>query len=274
MNLAQTTTDDGCKITYRLWGASNPKARIALVHSLAMDGAFWTETVTALGPDIEVLAIDCRGHGQSDKPAGPYDIDTFADDLSAAMDDAGWDTATVAGASMGGCVALAFAARHPDRCSALGLIDTTATYGPGAEKPWEGRAQKALTEGMGVLADFQRDRWFSEPFRTAHPDRVDAAIAVFMANDTAAFAETCRMLGRVDLSGALPAFTMPTEIIVGEHDYATPPDMARAMQQAIPDAKMQILPDMRHLTPLEVPDVVAAMLRRLTLPDSATGHAG
>lgn len=265
MKLAQTTAADGCRITYRIWGNPNSKARIALVHSLAMDGAFWGETVSALGPDFEVLAIDCRGHGQSDKPDGPYEIDTFADDLLTVMNDAGWRVATVAGASMGGCVALAFAARHPDRCSALGLIDTTATYGPGAEKPWEARAQKALTEGMGPLADFQRDRWFSEPFREAHPDRVEATLAVFMANNTSAFAETCRMLGRVDLRAALPAFTMPTEIIVGEHDYATPPDMARAMQQAIPGAKMHILPDMRHLTPLEVPNVVAEMLRQLTV---------
>ena len=264
MKIAHTVAKDGCRIAYRKWGNPNPRARIALVHSLAMDGAFWTETIQALGSDFEVLAIDCRGHGQSEKVEGPYQIDTFADDLLAIMDNAGWVSATIAGASMGGCVALAFAARHPERCSALGLIDTTATYGEGAAVAWESRAQKALSSGMGALADFQRERWFSDQFRAAHPDRVEAAIEIFLANDTSAFAETCRMLGNVDLSSALCSFSMPTEIIVGEEDHATPPEMAEAMMLAIPGAKMQVLANVRHLTPLEVPEKIADTLRHLT----------
>jgi 3-oxoadipate enol-lactonase len=264
MLLNQTTAKDGCRIAYRFWGDAKPKARFALVHSLAMDGAFWARTVEALGPGAEVLAIDCRGHGQSDKAPGPYAVETFADDLLAAMEDAGWQSATIAGASMGGCVALAFAAHHPERCSALGLIDTTAWYGDGAPEVWESRAQKALDGGIKALVDFQKTRWFSDEFRAAHPDRVDAAVKVFVANDLDAYAETCRMLGRADLRSALPDLTMPTAIVVGEDDYATPPAMAKEMQQSILGATLEVLPGVRHFTPLEIPERIAALLNRLS----------
>lgn len=137
-------------------------------------------------------------------------------------------------------------------------------YGEGAPAAWEGRAQKVIEGGMGALVDFQRTRWFSDAFRDAYPDRVEAAVKVFLANDAAAFAETCRMLGRADLRAAMPGLTLPTDIVVGEEDYATPPEMAEAMQRAIPGATMRVLPGLRHLTPLEAPATIADMLKQLT----------
>jgi len=184
------------------------------------------------------------------------------DDLAAVLDTLGWQSASVAGASMGGCVALAFAARHPARVRGLGLIDTTATYGP-APAVWEERATKALEGGMAALVDFQKTRWFSDAFREAEPTRVAAAIDVFLANDVVAYAESCRMLGQCDLRAALPNFAIPTQIVVGEEDYATPIAMAEAMASAIPDAELTILKAVRHFTPLEVPEKVAAVLARL-----------
>ena len=64
-----------------------------------------------LAKDTAVVTFDCRGHGASDKPAGPYTVEQFADDIADMLDQLGWDKALVAGASMGGMVALAFAAR-------------------------------------------------------------------------------------------------------------------------------------------------------------------
>ncbi|HSR71504.1 MAG TPA: alpha/beta fold hydrolase [Kiloniellales bacterium] len=260
---AEARLADGTRIRYRVWGGERPGRRFALVHSLAMDAAFWTPVAEALSSDCEVLALDCRGHGKSDKPPGPYRVERFADDLAGVLDAVGWRSARVAGASMGGCVALAFAARHPRRLSGLGLIDTTAWYGAEAQKTWEGRAGKALEEGMAALVEFQKTRWFSDAFRETHPDRVEAAIEVFLANDVEAYAESCRMLGNCDMRAALPGIAVPTEIVVGEEDYATPVAMAEAMRAAIPGAGLEVIEGARHFTPLEVPERIAAALRRL-----------
>ncbi|MCR9087751.1 MAG: alpha/beta hydrolase [Rhodobacteraceae bacterium] len=254
---------DRTSLRYAVWGPESASKRAALVHSLAMTAEFWEPTVAALGTDWQVLALDCRGHGASGKPDGPYSVELFADDLASVLDHAGWEKAIVGGASMGGCVALAFGQRHAERATGLALIDTTSWYGEDAEKNWETRGQKALADGMAALTEFQQTRWFSDAFRSEHPDAVQDAIDVFVANDVAAYLETCRMLGRCDMRGATSTFTFPVEIVVGEEDYATPVEMAKAMARQIPQAKLEVLESARHFTPLEVPDRIAACLKRL-----------
>jgi 3-oxoadipate enol-lactonase len=164
---------------------------------------------------------------------------------------------------MGGCVSLAFAVAYPARARALGLIDTTAWYGADAPKQWAERAAKAKQEGMAALVGFQTTRWFGDAFRAQHPDIVKESVGVFLRNDVNAYAETCRMLGSADLRAALPRLTMPTAVIVGEEDYATPVAMAQALHHGIAGSTLTVLPKARHLTPLEVPDIIAAELDRL-----------
>ena len=161
-------TRDGTNIRFLLHGDDGDETRRAvLVHSLAMDATFWLPVIERL--DAAVLVCDCRGHGESDKPAGPYTVELFADDIADVLDDVGWDSALVAGASMGGCISLAFAAAYPARTRALGLIDTTAWYGPDAPKNWAERAEKAAKEGMAALVGFQTTRWFGDAFRAQQP---------------------------------------------------------------------------------------------------------
>ena len=252
---------DGTRLKYKVRG-SGP-IRFALTHSLAMDGRFWDRLVEALGNEVAVLTWDCRGHGGSDKPAGPYRIATFGDDLAAVFDAAGWDRAICAGASMGGTVTLAFAARHPERVTGLGLIDTTASYGEGAPQAWEERAQKAREAGLASLTAFQVTRWFSDDFRAANPELVETCVSIFCANDIDAYVETCRMLGSADLVATLPAISVPAMILVGDEDYATPPVMAEQMHGLTKGSSLEVIPGARHLTPLECPHLIADRLLTL-----------
>lgn len=254
---------DGTRLAYRLWGSPDSKKRVALIHSLAMDMDFWAPVAQRLADRAAVLTYDCRGHGASGKPPGPYTVELFADDLARLMAAIGWRSATVAGASMGGCVAQAFAAAHPRRAEAIGLFDTTAWYGPEAPQQWEERATKALADGLDSLVAFQITRWFSDGFREANPGVVKDAVAVFRRNDRAAYAEACRMLGAADLRAALPRMALPAAIVVGEQDYATPIAMAEALHAGIKGSTQQVLAGARHLTPLERPDEVAAALGAL-----------
>jgi 3-oxoadipate enol-lactonase len=253
---------DGTNIAYRLYNPGGPK-RVALVHSLAMDHSFWDPVADRLSGSASVLTYDCRGHGVSDKPPGPYTVELFARDLADLMDHVGWPSAVVAGASMGGCVSLAFAAAYPDRADGLGLFDTTAWYGPEAPQQWAERADRALDNGLEDLVEFQVTRWFGDKFRTEHPDVVQCSVDVFLANDNRAYAETCRMLGACDVRAALPRLRVPARILVGEEDYATPVTMAKALHEAIPGSSMTVLQNARHLTPLESPDRIAAEIEAL-----------
>lgn len=257
------TTRDGIHISYTLHGDPASPRRAALVHSVAMDRQFWQPVAERLAKDTAVVTFDCRGHGASDKPAGPYTVEQFADDIADMLTHLGWDKTLIAGASMGGMVALAFAARHGARTSALGLIDTTAWYGAEAPKNWAARADQAVKQGLQSLVEFQTTRWFGDDFRANNPDVVKRCIDIFLKNDLPAYVEACHMLGRADLRAALPSLNMPTAVVVGEEDYAAPVAMAQALHDGIAGSTFTVLPKARHLTPLEVPDVIAAELDRL-----------
>ena len=254
---------DGISLGYTLHGDARASRRAVLVHSLAMDRHFWDPLAERLGRDAAVLSLDCRGHGASGAGSGEYSVALFADDLAALMDHVGWDRALVAGASMGGCVSLAFGQRYPARVAGLGLIDTTAWYGEQAPQQWEERARKALDGGLQALVEFQVTRWFSEAFRAAHPEVVSASVAVFLRNDPRAYAASCRMLGAADLRPALGSIRVPAAVLVGEEDYATPITMAQMLHRSIGGSTLTVLKNARHLTPLERPDEIAAELNRL-----------
>jgi 3-oxoadipate enol-lactonase len=262
MTPSQVKVRDGTRIAYELHARDANAPRLALVHSLGMDRFFWAPITERLATTASVLVYDCRGHGQSDKPKGPYRVEQFAGDLADLLDHVGWRSAIVAGASMGGCISLAFAAAYPARTLALGLIDTTAWYD--APKAWEERAQRALKDGLGTMIEFQTSRWFTDGFRIAHPEAVKRATSTFLANDPAAYAETCRMLGTCNLTTALPGLKMPAAIVVGEEDYATPIAMAETLHRGISGSTLTVLPHARHLTALEDPSRIAAELLRLT----------
>ena len=107
------------------------------------------------------------------------------------------------------------------------------------------------------MIPFQLTRWFGDAFKQDHPDVVDACVKTFVENDVQAYAATCRMLGAFDVRDGLSRITAPTAILVGEDDLATPPAMSQEMHQLIPHSTYTVLPQARHLTPLERPEVVA-----------------
>jgi 3-oxoadipate enol-lactonase len=261
-------TSDGCAIAYSLRAAPNPEApRLVLIHSLALDASIWDGVASKLSDQASVLAYDCRGHGRSDRRAASFTAELFARDLLELLDHVGWPTAAIAGCSMGGCVAQAFAGLYPARAAALALIDTTAWYGDDAPKAWRERAAAARSKGLIGMVDFQVTRWFSDTFRATHPELVRATAQVFLANDLDCYAASCELLGNADLRRYLASLDIPVTVIVGEEDYATPVEAARELHAAILGSTLTILRGARHLTPIECPDRIAwellALLQRI-----------
>jgi 3-oxoadipate enol-lactonase len=255
-------TSDGCEISYTVHPASG-KPRLALIHSLALDRSVWDGVVKALADKAEILTFDCRGHGRSGRKAGTYTCGLFARDLAELLDHLKWPAAAVAGCSMGGCIAQAFAAKYPKRTRGACFIDTTAWYGAEAPKQWRERAATGRTKGLGALIEFQVTRWFSDGFRASRPDTVNALKDIFLANDIDCYQATCEMLGDADLRPLLPSIQSPTAIVVGDEDYATTVDMAKALNRAIPQSTLTVLAGARHITPVERPTDIAMQIASL-----------
>jgi pimeloyl-ACP methyl ester carboxylesterase len=115
-------------IHYQVEGSAGSPA-LVFVNSLGSDWRIWDEVVPHFSGRFFVIRYDKRGHGLSDCPPGPYTIGTLADDLAGLLDDLGVNTAVPIGISVGGMIALAFAARYPPRVPKLVLSNTGAVIG-------------------------------------------------------------------------------------------------------------------------------------------------
>ncbi|WP_326567773.1 alpha/beta fold hydrolase [Amycolatopsis rhabdoformis] len=228
---------------------------LLLLHPLALSGAVWDPVARYFADTHQVLAPDARGHGASTWDGAEFGVADMAADAAAVISALDAGPADVVGLSMGASTALTLAATRPELVHRLVLADGTAYYGDDAVPVWAERAERATTVERSKQLDFQRDRWFAAPYLAAHPDEVERVCEIFLKTDSAAHGAACRALGGLDARGQLSAVTAPTQVLVGEEDYATPPAMSEALAAGISGAQLRILEKTRHLSLLERPDV-------------------
>jgi 3-oxoadipate enol-lactonase len=234
---------------------------LVLLHAFPFDRRMWRETVAALAAAAgrhRVIVPDLRGFGTAPL-AGPYGVADLADDVAALMDAKGLPRATIVGLSMGGYVALAFAARHGARLEGLVLADTRA--GPDGDEARRGRDEAiALVEAQGVEAYVERQ--LPRLLSPHAPDALRARTRDLARQTPAAVTMGLAALrDRPDRRGELALIACPTLVIVGAEDVLTPPAEAAAMASAIPGARYVELPGVGHLANLEAPAAFAALLR-------------
>ena len=245
--------------------ASGGNGTVVLLHSLALDATIWPAFAARLGADRTILAPDLPGHGRA--PQGdPSTVESMADAVAELIRGLGVSDVTLIGMSLGGSVAQAVTIRHPELIGGLGLIDTTAWYGPDAPASWAARADQARRQGLASLAGFQLERWFTDEFRQRSPELGEELLQIFQRNDLDNYVKSCTALGAMDLRADLGRIAVPTAIAVGELDGATPPAHAEALAAAIAGAELTVIPQCKHLSALERPEEVLAALGSL-LPD-------
>lgn len=246
---------------YRKWGAGTP---LLMLHPLAMAGAMWEPIVNDLAARHQVIAPDLRGHGKSSWDGQPFTIEDLADDVERLLDALGIERCHMLGMSMGGTVASVFAAAHPRRVDHLVLCDTTGWYGPDAAAKWAERARTATQVSRENQIPFQTDRWFNERFRKSSPAVVAHVVDVFLRTNSKVHAQACFALGAFDARDRLKDIAAPTFVVTGEEDYATPPSMGSALANAIPRARFQVWPALRHMALMESAELRAEILRQLS----------
>lgn len=234
---------------------------VTLVHGVGSSLESWDGIVPALGGRHRVLRYDLRGHGRSGKPAGPYALADFVEDLRALVDRDGARETRLVGFSFGGMIAQAFTLRHPEMVSRLVLISAVAGRTPAQRVALRERADALVSEGPGRTVDAAIERWFTPEFRTAHPEVVAQQRARVLANDVVGYPAAYRVFAETDLLGELAGIRCPTLVVTGEHDTGSTPEMARLMHERIAGSRLVILPRFRHSLLLEAAAEVAELLR-------------
>ena len=159
-----TTTLGSMHFHFLDWGTEG-RPRLLLLHGGAQTAHSWDEVAPDLARDHHVLALDQRGHGDSDRaPGGRYRRDDFVGDIRAFLDDRNWPSATLMALSLGGLNAIAFAATHPDRVRGLVVVDVTPTISEGGGKAIA--AQLAVRDFGSFEEAVARAQAFN-PLRTA-----------------------------------------------------------------------------------------------------------
>jgi 3-oxoadipate enol-lactonase len=233
---------------------------VLLLHGLGWDHSLWNPTVAELAPRYRMIAADTRGHGATDKPDGPYDMEMFARDYAALADALGLKQLCVIGLSQGGMVAQKLALLRPELVSALVLVSTSCKSDPSLRDNMEARIAAMDKAGPEAAAMIAAESIFSPAWRAANA----AALARFVewraAMPTAPLNAATRALYDFDLSGDLPKIAAPTLVIAGAEDVLTRPKGMEEIAALIPGAQYRLIPGTGHMIPVEQPEALMALL--------------
>jgi pimeloyl-ACP methyl ester carboxylesterase len=238
---------------------------LLLLHAFPFDHRMWAPVVTHLPDGLRVLAVDLPGHGHSDLGGIPPSLDAAADAVYATMRAQGEGNVVVAGLSMGGYVALALADRHPDLVHGVGLLDTKSTVDP--DEVRANRLEIARTVEDTQTLDAVKGMPAKVLGPTSHLERRSLYPTVdhwIRSQSPAGVAWAQRaMAARPDRTHVVAEFDGPVAIVVGAEDQITPVADAKHMAAASRDATLTIVPNAGHLSAVEEPAAVAAVLAAL-----------
>lgn len=243
---------DGCRLRTRVDG--DPQAPpLLLINSLGCDLTMWDGQLPRWTTTHRVIRYDQRGHGGSDAPPGPYTIEQLGADTLVVLDGYGTGRADVCGISLGGLVGLWLGAKEPKRVGRLVLADTAGRVG--TEQAWRDRAATVRGQGMNAVTDLVLERFFSPQFRARRSAALAQVEAGLRAMSAEGYAAACDALAVADLRHLAADVEAPVLVVVGTADVATPPENARALRDALPDATLVEIPDAGHLANLEAPEL-------------------
>lgn len=242
---------NGIDIHYEIEG-SGPVVMFA--HSLGSDLSIWEAQKSALATRCTVLRYDLRGHGGTQATCGDggaYSFDLLAKDALALLDALQIGQASFVGISLGGMIGQALALAAPERLDKLVLADTTAAYPPEAQAAWPERIRQIEANGLEPLVAATLERWFTAPYRSAHPEVTVRIGDIIRTTPVAGYVGCCHAIATLDFTARLAAVKLPTLVLVGDQDPGTPPAMARELACAIPGARLEIIAGAAHLSNIE-----------------------
>jgi pimeloyl-ACP methyl ester carboxylesterase len=239
---------DGLTINYEVQGAGEP---LLLIPYLTADHACYAFQLPAYTEHFTCIALDLPGTGESDKPAGPYSTEAYADQVAAFLGAIGVERAHVAGVSLGAAIGMHLAARHPARVRSLSLHsawDTTDLYLKTLVELWRTVASTLPTVADTVIqAIFPL--CFTPEMYVSRPEFVDT-LADFVRGRPAqpldAFLAQSEAALTHDVSPHLGEIGVPSLVTVGAHDLVCSPRYAERINSRIAGSELVVFEHLSH----------------------------
>jgi 3-oxoadipate enol-lactonase len=244
---------------YIIEGSGPP---MVLVHGMGLNRHMWDWQMAALTRRFRVIRYDLLGHGDSDKPHRRYEMDDLSNQLLRLIDALGLDTCALAGFSLGGMIVRAFAVAHPDRVSALAILNSPHDRSEAERTAMQHRLKLARDDGPASTIDAAIARWFTEDFARRQPEVPELVRRWMAANDPVVYPEIYRVLaeGDADMVDSIAEIRCPTLVLACDEDHGNSPDMAERMAARIPDARAVVVPGLKHMGLAEDPAAISTVL--------------
>jgi 3-oxoadipate enol-lactonase len=234
---------------------------LVLLHCLGVDRHLW-DFAEPLSRKLTLVSYDLPGHGETPVPQGGYSIEDLAAQLTALLVREGITRAHIAGISLGGLIAQAFAATRPEMVDRLVLVDTTARYTDELRAMWAVRAAGARKDGVASLIDGLLKIWFTPESIAEDTTAVRYVRSALQRSPGEGYALACEALAAADLRPLAAKITASTMVICGDDDIPSFLDAARWLTENIRGARLEWIAKAKHASVIERPEQALALLRR------------
>jgi len=236
------------QLYYEVHGEGQP---LVFIHGLGSSTRDWEFQVPEFSKTYKVITLDLRGHGQSDKPEGPYSVEMFAADLSKLLLKLDVGPAHIVGISLGGAVAFQLAIDNPARTGTLTIINSAPTLGDPEQVQPEIERRVGIVQQMGMRAMGENLSTILFP-KPEHAALRETFIKRWAENDPSAYIEATRSMLGWNVIAQLSSIQCPTLVIAADQDYS-PVAVKEAYVNLMPEAHLVVIPDSHHATPVERP---------------------
>lgn len=234
---------------------------VVFAHGFPFDRTMWSASAERIAAVARVILPDLRGFGESESAFEGEKIAEmvdYADDIAKLLDEIRVSRAVFCGLSMGGYIAMAFAAKYPEKLAGLILCDTKTS----ADTPEAAINRKKLAETIHstgtepLLAGIAN--LISPNTLENKPETVAFLREMIRRQPPAGIAQAAQaMANRPDTTDFLGKITVPVLVIVGENDQLSPPESMRRIAENVRDGSFFTIPNAGHLAPLEQPELFA-----------------
>ena len=241
---------DGCQLHYEDYGQGAP---VLLVHGLGSSTRDWEYQIADLAAHYRVIALDLRGHGRSDKPRERYSIAGFADDVAGLIEHQALGPVHLVGISMGGMIGFQLGVERPELLKSLCIVNSAPEVKAKSlrdcleiAKRWSLSrllSLQTLAKGLGWLL-------FPKPEQAELRRKIEER---WPQNDKRAYLASLDAIIGWGVRERLARIACPTLVISADHDYS-PVAQKQAYVDELPNARLLVIEDSRHATPLDQPE--------------------
>lgn len=241
---------EGCNLHYEEFGHGAP---LLLVHGLGSSTLDWEQQIPALSTRYRVIVPDVRGHGRSDKPRERYSIAGFSADMVALIEHLNLGPVHYVGLSMGGMIGFQLAVDQPQLLKSLCIVNSAPEVKlRSRDEYWQWFKRWSLMHmlSMGAIGKALGAKLFPEPGQAQLRRKIAQRWA---KNDRRAYLASFDAIIGWGVQERLSRVSCPTLIVSADRDY-TPVSLKEAYVKLLPDARLVVIADSRHATPLDQPE--------------------